>query len=224
MHDAPLTLARAPGVHGEVAVRRRQDGDESVYELIVNGVFLMDTTETSTERMLADVLLDRHPAPRRVLVGGLGFGTTARTLLTDVRVEQIHVVEIEPVLVEWMRGGMIPGIDTVLADPRLRITVGNVLDEVGMAEPGSYDGILLDVDNGPGFLVHSDNAAVYERPALESARDALAGGGMLAVWSADPAPQLRDALSDVLGAYIELDKTVIRSGREVTYHLYLATK
>ena len=88
----PETIARADGVAGEVVLRRRaaenapEPAPETVYELIVNGVFLMDTADVSTERLLADAVLDRHGAPRRVLVGGLGLGVTVHALLADIRV------------------------------------------------------------------------------------------------------------------------------------------
>jgi spermidine synthase len=68
----------------------------------------MDTAETSTERLVADVVLDRHPTPRHVLVAGLGLGVTLGTLLADVRVERVDVIEIEPLVVEWLRSGIGP--------------------------------------------------------------------------------------------------------------------
>ncbi|MCX6407180.1 MAG: hypothetical protein NTV28_09700 [Propionibacteriales bacterium] len=60
----------------EVVVRVRADG---ATELRVNGVFVMDDVETSSERLLAELVLDL--GAREVLVGGLGLGYTAQTLL-----------------------------------------------------------------------------------------------------------------------------------------------
>src|ERR1700754_2894138 len=107
--DTPETLARHDGVDGEVVVRRRSTPAGPVYELIVNGTFLMDTAETSTERLLAGELLDRHPDPATVLVAGLGFGCTVASLLADARVRRVDVVEIEPTLVDLLRQGVVPG-------------------------------------------------------------------------------------------------------------------
>jgi spermidine synthase len=111
---APQVLARADGVLGELALRRRT---ERVYELILNGVFLMDTAETTTERLPARLVLDRHPDPRRVLVGGLGLGCTLGALLDDPRVARVDLVEIESLLVRWLRQGIVPRVDRLLADP-----------------------------------------------------------------------------------------------------------
>lgn len=223
MYEPPEVLARADGVHGELALRRR-GGDVPVYELIVNGVFLMDTAETSTERLLAEELLDRHPAPRHVLVGGLGLGFTVAALLADRRVEQVTVVEIEPVLVDWLRAGLVPVAPEVVADPRVRLVVADIRDTLTGAAPGSYDAILLDVDNGPDFLVHDANAAVYQAPAVGIATAALRPGGVLAVWSAAPADSLRRVLAETVGPCAEVTADVVRDCRSLTYHLYFATR
>lgn len=211
-------LASGDGVLGEVVLRRR---DGPVYELIVNGVFLMDTVETSTERLLADALLARHPDPRRVLLAGLGLGCTLAALLASDRVASVDVVEIEPLLVEWVRGGLVPGVDGMLADPRVRVEVADVREWLA-GHPEPYDAIVLDVDNGPGFLVHERNAAVYQPPALAAAARALRPGGRLLVWSAAPAPALQAALSGAVGPTEQLVRRVVRQGREVDYHLYIA--
>ena len=78
----------------DVVVRRRDDG---ALELRVNGVFVMDDVETTSERRLAQVVLD-HGA-RDVLVGGLGLGFTVRTLLADDRVRRVVVAELHPEVV-----------------------------------------------------------------------------------------------------------------------------
>ncbi|AYY14350.1 hypothetical protein EF847_18275 [Actinobacteria bacterium YIM 96077] len=222
MDESPETLARGDGVGGEIVLRRRNTGPGEIHELIVNGAFLMDTAETSTERLLAEAVLDQHPAPRRILIGGLGLGFTVRALLDDPRVEHVDVVELEPLLVEWLRAGLVPGADTTLADARVEIRIADVRDVLAEALPDSYDAILLDVDNGPGFLVHESNAHVYEPATLSTAARALAGEGMLAIWSAAPSDALASTLADTIGDVAELVRTVRRQERDVEYHVYLA--
>lgn len=217
----PTVLARADGVLGEVVLRRRPG---PVYELILNGVFLMDTAETTTERLLAETVLARHPAPHRVLVGGLGLGCTLEALLADGRVGQLTVVEIEPLLVEWLRAGRVPGVDRLLRDPRVQVEVADVRLALQAHHPEPYDAIVLDVDNGPGFLVHQRNAAVYRRPVLAAAARALRPGGLLVVWSADPAPRLQSALAQVVGPVDQIVRRVTRQDRELEYHLYAARR
>lgn len=224
MLDAPQTLVRRDGVDGEVVVRRRDAPGGPVYELIVNGTFLMDTAETSTERLLADLVLDRHPEPSAVLVAGLGFGFTVGALLADARVRRVDVVELEPTLVDVLRGGVVPGLAAVVDDPRVRMVVDDVRAMLPAVPPSTYDGILLDVDNGPHFLVHEANAEVYERPLLSVAARALRPGGMLAVWSAAPTPVLAGVLADAVGEVEQVVRTVRRETRDVDYHVYVARR
>ena len=88
---------------------------------------------------------------------------------------------------------------------------------------GSVDLILLDVDNGPDFLVYDANAAVYQSPFLTACRDALAPGGLVAVWSADSSPALTAALEAVFGSSREARPARHPPvPRRRTYHLFLA--
>ncbi|MGH8838761.1 MAG: hypothetical protein ACRDVO_05810 [Jiangellaceae bacterium] len=227
MDAAPETLARAEGVTGELTLRRRVaagSGVDAVYELIVDGVFLMDTAETSTERLLADAVLDRLAVPRRILVGGLGLGVTLAGLLTEVRVENVDVVEIEPLLVRWLRSGLVPPVDAALADPRVHVTVADIRDVLRDAVISTYDGVLLDVDNGPDFLVRPANAAVYRTASMRDAARALVPGGVLAVWSAARSSDLMTTMADDVGPCEEVVWTVEREGRPMTYHIHLARR
>ena len=103
-----VELARAESERGELVLRqRRDDGAASVLELRANGVFVMDTAETTSEVALAAAALDLVDDPRDVLVGGIGLGFTMHAVLADPRVERCTVVEIEEALVGWMRDGTI---------------------------------------------------------------------------------------------------------------------
>ncbi|MDO5504586.1 MAG: hypothetical protein Q4G67_15590, partial [Actinomycetia bacterium] len=187
--EPPTTLAREESAVGEVVLRRRGEH----IELIVNGVFVMDTVDVSTEVELAELALARHPQPAQVLVGGLGLGFTAERVLQDRRVEQVLVAEVAEPLTTWARDGLLPGN---LADERLELHVGDVA-EVLRATQGEWDLILLDVDNGPGFLVREENADLYALDGLRATVDALAPAGVLAIWSSQPAPELLSALESL---------------------------
>jgi len=214
------TLARASSSIGEVALRRRG----AVTELIVNGTFVMDTVDVSTEVELATGTLSQHPAPDRVLVGGLGLGFTAATVLADPRVRQVKVVEIAEPLVEWAETGLLP---TDLADPRVYLRAGDVGEVLRGGD--RWDLILLDVDNGPGFLVREDNAGLYSEAGVSTAYRALAPGGVLAIWSSHLAPELVETMRVVgagargagRGNVQEIVRTIVREGRSFEYAIYL---
>lgn len=216
-------LARATSARGELVLRRRVDDDGvEVLELRANGVFVMDTRETSTERALASEALALVPSPCEVLVGGLGLGFTVETVLADPRVRRCRIVEIEPALVGWMGDGTIAHGARLLADPRVVVTVADVGEAVAAAEPGSLDLVLLDVDNGPGYLVHDTNAALYQQPFLAAVRRALAPDGTVAVWSAARAPTLALALEREFGGAVEHGYDVRLQDRDEHYWLYAA--
>lgn len=217
----PVTIARADTPAGEVALRRR----DGVAELVVDGVFAMDGVDTSTEVLLAERALARHPAPRRVLVGGLGLGFTTRAVLADARVRHVDVVELAEPLVRWARTGVAPELGG-LEGPRCALHVGDIAEVLrGDSGPaGPWDVVLLDVDNGPGFLVHERNAGLYRPAGLAAARAALAPAGVLVVWSSHVAPGLLAGLREVASAgdaVAEEVLTVEREGRTLEYALYL---
>lgn len=218
-----VEVARAVTDRGEVVLRERRTDEGAVLELRVNGVFVMDTAETSSERTMATRALAAAADPRRVLVGGLGLGFTAQEVLADPRVERLVVVEIEEPVVGWLTDGTVEHGPSLLADPRLRILIGDVREVVAGAE-ASYDLVLLDIDNGPGNLVHPANAAVYRAPFLQRVRRALRPGGTVVLWSAAEAPELTDALDATFGTSEVVPCPVRLQGRDEHYHLYLARR
>ena len=220
-----VDIARAESERGELVLRERRPEDgPAALELRANGAFVMDTVEVSTERALASAALALVEQPRAVVVGGLGLGFTMHEVLADQRVERCAVVEIEEALVGWMRDGTISHGPGLLADRRVHVVIADVAVALAEARPASYDLVLLDVDNGPGYLVHETNAALYEPPLLASARAVLRPGGALAVWSADEAPDLASALDAVFGAdqCAVQPLEVLLQGREEHYWLYVA--
>jgi len=220
--ESPVVVARAYSPHGETVLRRRGD----VTELVVNGVFAMDTEQTTTEAALATLALQRLPGsgPLRVCVGGLGLGITACTLLADPRVARLDVVELDAALAGWVRSGLVPGAEGLLDDGRVRLHLGDVAAVVPALGAAVLDAVLLDVDNGPEFLVHDANAPLYEARFLAAAAGTLRAGGVLAVWSADPDPALAAAMAAACGPCEEVTLPVRRGRHEFVYAVYLARR
>lgn len=245
-------LARSTGPTGELVLRRRRDErgeDGTAIELRANGVFVMDTVETESERAMATATLAASRrsgrTPRRVLVGGLGLGFTLGEVLADAFVEHVTVVEIEAGLVEWMRDGTIPHGPALLADDRVELITADIADFLRGPEPAgepaggggeggggggaggdhaAYDLVLLDVDNGPGYLVHESNAHLYEAPLLSLVRERMADDGTLVIWSAFEEPELPLEMHDVFGNCRALPIPVDLQGREEQYWLYASTR
>jgi spermidine synthase len=144
-------------------------------------------------------------------------------VLADARVERAVVVEIEGPLIEWMRDGTVPHGPGILADARASVINADIAMAIAEAR-STYDLVLLDVDNGPGYLVHEANETVYGEAFLTSCRDLLRPGGVLVVWSAAAAPDLLTAMRTVFGDAEEQSHDVLLQDRPEQYFLYLARR
>jgi spermidine synthase len=219
------TVARHDGPRGEVVVRRRSGAGPDVDELIVNGVFAMDSSETFTERALADLAL-AGDGPRRVLLGGLGLGyTAARLLAADV--DHLDVVEIEECLVGWAKAGLTPTLAAVARHPRVALhaaDITTVLTGQQHGPHGPWNAIVLDVDNGPDFLIHGSNSALYTPASLAAAYAQLAGGGTLAIWCQGPAPVLLDRLRAISASAQPHTYQRVRHARRLSSVIYTVTR
>ena len=206
-------------------LRRRLADGSSVEELIINGAFAMDSSETGTERRLAELAVPNGRA-HRVLVGGLGLGYTVATL-SSLEVHTIDVVEIEQCLIDWAYQGITPSLAAVAANPRVHLHAADirlVLDGTIEALTGPWDAIVLDVDNGPDFLIYGENSGLYTEAGLRSAYAQLAPGGILAIWCQCPAPPLLAALQCIAASACEHVIEVPRGQRRLWYAIYTLSK
>ena len=188
-------LDRVDTPRGELVLRV----DGAHLEVISNGVFLMDTRDGASERLLVRSALERHPAPRTVLVGGLGVGFSLVQALADERVERVLVVEREPALIDWHGSWLAPYSAGALDDPRTTVVCADLVDWLREAPQGAVDVACLDTDNGPDWLVTPGNAALYDSCGLERLALALAPRGLAAFWSASASPAFGRRLAEVVG-------------------------
>ena len=157
-----------------------------VYEVRVEGRVLMSSGEHHSEEQMADlVAVGASPdAATRVLVGGLGMGYTLRAMLDRLGPSgEVVVVELMPIIVTWNRGPMGEFSGRPLDDPRVRLEVMDLADYL-RTDPEPFDGILLDIDNGPAGFTMPRNGHFYGRRGLLRLRHLLRPGGALVVWSA----------------------------------------
>lgn len=208
-----MFIARADTPQGEIALRER----DGVLELVVNGVFAMDSMAVTSELALADAA---GRPPGRVLVGGLGLGYTAARLL-DAGAELVRVVELAEPLVGWARAALTEQLGRVAADARVELVVADIADAIRAAEPG-WDAILLDVDNGPSFLIHDHNERVYSSTFLARCLSLLKSDGCLVIWCETESPDLATTLRRVARQVELITVPVTREGRSFDYALYRA--
>ena len=193
-HDAggsgAVVVERVVTPRGELVLRRAQ----GQYEIIHNGVFLMDTRNGASERLLVRAALDACPQPRpRILLGGLGVGFSLEEALGHPAVTQVVVVEVEEAIIRWHATQFGARGSKALQDPRTRLVNA---DLVAWLVEGAeqFDVICLDIDNGPDWTVAAGNAVLYSDQGLSWLGRRLVPGGVLAVWSAMAAPAFAAAL------------------------------
>jgi spermidine synthase len=208
----PDVLERLETSRGELVLRRRGD----TVEIISNGVFLMDTSDGRSERLLVRAALDAVSAPRHVLIGGLGVGFSLREALADPRVERVTVAEIEPAIVDWHATHLAAASGGALTDDRVTVVTTDVVDLLH-AESPPYGAICLDVDNGPDWTVADSNASLYSEDGTRLLASRLAAGGALSVWGAAPYPAYDEVLARHLDDVRTLTVDVARGEPDVVW-------
>lgn len=182
---------------GELVLRRRKIPmleNEIVYEIILNGEFLMSSLFHAVEDALADLGLAAAPAgPLDVVVGGLGLGYTAAAALKHPTLRSLIILDFLAPVIRWHRTGLVPLGAGVSSDPRTRLVEGDFFElaahpEVGFnaAEPGrKFHAILLDIDHTPKHWLNASHAGFYTAEGLKNLRRHLVPGGVFAMWSDD---------------------------------------
>ena len=222
---------------GELILRRRKVPmlqDEVVYEVILNGEFLMSSLFHAAEDALAHLALGRLAERRdlRVLVGGLGLGHTAASALDLPEVASLDVIDIFPELIDWHRRHRVPLGARLCEDARCRIIEADFFAGIagnGFApdavEPVRYDALLLDIDHTPDHWLHPEHAAFYAPEGLAQLHRHLAPGGVFALW-ADGQPdgkfveRLQQAFAHAAAETIPFDNPL--TGGESHGTVYLA--
>ncbi len=191
---------------GDLSLRRRTilslDNLE-VHEIILGDAYLMSSLFTEVEQALATLGLAaaRAKLPEGekldVVVGGLGLGYTARTVLEADDVGSLRVVDYLQPVIEWHEQGLVPLGPGLVADPRCRFVHGDFFalalapESSGQGfdpdEPGKpFHAILLDIDHSPDKLLHERHGDFYAPEGLRKLAAKLHPGGVFALWSDDP--------------------------------------
>lgn len=180
--------------NGEMALYRH-DRD---FTITVNGEDLMLSRHHESELELAR-LGCAHLAGRRdasILIGGLGMGYTLRQALDLLGPgAQVVVGELMDAVVDWNREFLGELNGHPLADKRVVLKVGDIVELVSRSE-NMFDAILLDIDNGPGAMTVTGNSRLYDYQGIWACRRALRKKGCLAVWSAGPSKDFEMLLMD----------------------------
>lgn len=216
-----LGVAQVPG-GAELRLFRRA-GD---FMIVLDRNELMSTRMSGSEEALAAMTIARlgkRPTPH-LLIGGYGMGFTLRAALAQLGpAARASVVEIVPEIIEWARGPMAELAAGCLDDPRVTLIRGDVAEAIARGA-GTYDAILLDVDNGPDGLSRDANDRLYSSRGLAAARAALRPGGVLAIWSAAPDKVFTRRLADTGFAVEEVGVRARSNGKGPQHVIWFGTR
>jgi spermidine synthase len=180
---------------GEISLRRRLEPSllVDVWEVRLGEEFLMSSLFTASEEALARLGLAACAGDGLdVVVGGLGLGYTARTVLDDPRVRRLQVIEALPQVIGWHVDHLVPLGAELAGDARCSFVNGDFFSlaadgiEHGPDGLRRFDAILVDIDHTPTHLLSASHADFYRPAALGRVADQLSVGGVFGLWSDDP--------------------------------------
>ncbi|HEV3052530.1 MAG TPA: hypothetical protein VGX50_19620 [Longimicrobium sp.] len=215
-------LGEAVAPDGSLLEFYRHDRD---YAIRVDGQELMSTRRHGSEDMLADLACAplREHAGARVLIGGLGLGFTLRAALRSLAPDaRVVVAEIVDEVIRWNRNPEYGLAADALRDPRVDLRHDDVANVLA-ANPGGFDAIMLDVDNGAAALTTQGNGALYRAQGIRRAAAALRPGGRLAYWSAAEEPAFATALRRA-GLSVEVVRARAHPGLRVWHSILIARR
>ena len=180
------TLERVATSEGSLELRQRGAGS---FLITIGGRVLMTSEAHRSESDLAELTCAGVPNRHRprLLIGGLGMGFTLRAALDKLpAAAEVTVVDLNAAVVAWCAGPLAPLTKRATADRRVKTVVGDVSRVIANARAASYDGIILDLYEGPHQANNRAGDPLYGAAALRRTAEALAPDGVVAIWSEEP--------------------------------------
>ncbi len=164
-------LTDAAGVYFDATlVERRQTPYQllEVYDTAAMGrIFRLDGFNMTSERdeflyheNLVHPAAVAHPHPREALVIGGGDGGSSEELLKHSTIERVHMVELDPDVIEIARRHFGAVHRGAFDDPRLQVTVGDGLEYL-RGTAARYDLVMMDLTDPVGPSVELYSAATF---------------------------------------------------------------
>jgi spermidine synthase len=211
-------LAYSKTTMGELTLRRRRlpGEDTDIFEIKLDDEFLMSSQFTVSETALVELALNQaHSTDLNVVVGGLGLGYTARSVLGYSRVRSLAVIERFQEVIDWHRKEVVPLGRALTSDQRCQLYHGDFFaifsvpfqERSGDIGGRKHHAVLVDIDHSPAELLHDSHASFYQEEGLRTLATHLHPGGVFALWSNDPPD--KDFLRLLRVVFYECDARVV---------------
>lgn len=156
------------GIESNVAISEAEG-----IKFIVNGRTDGNTVSDAHTQVMGGLIGNMlHPAPKKVLVIGLGTGSTAGWIAADPRVERVDAVELEPAVLHVADVSAAVNHD-VMHHPKVRHILGDAREFL-LTTRESYDIIFSE----PSNPYRAGIASLYTREYYETAFNKLNDGGI----------------------------------------------
>lgn len=144
-------------------------------------IMCTEKDEPGYHEMLVHVPMQSFSAqPERVMIIGGGDGGTARELVRYPKIEEIQIIEIDPVVIEAVEEH-IPSLSASFHDPRVQIHIAEGFTYLQKAPSNQFDLLLIDAPDPEGPAAVLFSAAFYQE-----AFRVLKPGGILITQSESP--------------------------------------
>lgn len=185
---------------GDISLRRRSEprlDNVIIYEVKLNEEFLMSSLFTEAEIQLSilglNIVQETFPDNENlnIIVGGLGLGYTAATVLENSAVASLNVIDVMQPVINWHKQKLVPLGETLISDARCRLTHANFYELAKLKNCGFNSNnpnqlahaVLLDIDHSPSHLLNDDNASFYTKEGLENLANKIHSKGIFGLWS-----------------------------------------
>ncbi len=212
---------------GEIGDIQLQDNNGH-FEIIASGVFLMSTASGESEKEMVRLAIEQLKDKKiiNVLIGGLGVGYSVMEALEHDKVKFVEIVEIEEAIIKWNEKYFSSYNNNVIFDSRVNVFHNDLLNFVEDYRINeNFDLIVLDVDNGPDWLVREENKALYGSRGLQILKEAITPGGIIVAWSATKNTSFKKEMKSVFSkAYIHELELFDQKKRPFKNYLYFGIK
>lgn len=188
---------------GDISLRRRSEprlDHVIIYEVKLNEEFLMSSLFTEAEVELSNIALTElqkiFPQNKEldIIVGGLGLGYTAATVLNYVNVRSLKVIDVMQPVIDWHQNELVPLGKTLNNDSRCELVHADFYQLAADSNSGFYSdnthkmshAILLDIDHSPSHLLNEGNHTFYTQEGLTQLAKKLHPSGIFGLWSNEP--------------------------------------
>lgn len=176
---------------GDLTLRRRAEprlDNIEIYEVKLGEEYLMSSLFTESERQLARMGLANLEGELEVVVGGLGLGYTAASVLENKQVSSLLVIDLFQEVIDWHQNHLVPLGEALSADARCELRQGNFFElaQTGFDGDKKFDAVLLDIDHSPKHYLDEKTGSFYSAEGLAGVRAQLKNNGVFALWSDDP--------------------------------------